>query len=181
MRWNIGVVMIYPLLRIAQTTLISTQIATVSPSSPTSSSQYTSGTDFRTSILNSTNFFRTEHNATALTWNDSLASYATNYANNCHWQHSVGALDMSPSFIVSAILLFLTLSQAGPNGENLAQGFANITSAVEAWGGERSSFDFNNPGFSDEAGHFTQLVWKATTTVGCGRTYCNGTNDVAGW
>jgi hypothetical protein len=30
-----------------------------------------------------------------------------------------------------------------------------------------SSFDFSNPGWSSGAGHFTQLVWKDTKTMGC--------------
>jgi hypothetical protein len=34
-----------------------------------------------------------------------------------------------------------------------------------------------------ETGHFTQLVWKDTTSVGCGRTECNGRDDggAPGW
>lgn len=28
--------------------------------------------------------------------------------------------------------------------------------------------------FSDDVGHFTQLVWKNTTTVGCGAANCDG-------
>lgn len=42
----------------------------------------------------------------------------------------------------------------------------------------------NSPGdFSKETGHFTQLVWKNTTSVGCGRTECNGDggNKAPGW
>ena len=30
-------------------------------------------------------------------------------------------------------------------------------------------------------GHFTQLVWKQTRSVGCGRVDCNGKNGVEGW
>jgi len=147
-----------PVCSFAQTTIVATVVVTASFSSATSSSQYTSDDEFQSSILNSTNVFRDEHNATALSWNDSLATYAANYAGSCQWQHS-----------------------GGPNGENLAQGYANVTDAVDAWGDERNEYNFNDPGFSEATGHFTQLVWKATTTVGCGRTLCNGTNDVAGW
>lgn len=34
-------------------------------------------------------------------------------------------------------------------------------------------YNFNNPGFSMQAGQFTQLVWKATTKVGCAAVACN--------
>lgn len=38
-------------------------------------------------------------------------------------------------------------------------------------------------GHRHETGHFTQLVWKATKTVGCGRTECDGQDKgkAPGW
>jgi hypothetical protein len=39
---------------------------------------------------------------------------------------------------------------------------------TQNWYDEVSSFDFSNPGFSMETGHFTQLVWKASRKVGFG-------------
>lgn len=41
------------------------------------------------------------------------------------------------------------------------------------WGAERTKFDFNNGGFSMNTGHFTQVVWKDATKVGCGITKCS--------
>ncbi|MCJ1376728.1 hypothetical protein MMC20_007973 [Loxospora ochrophaea] len=127
-------------------------------STPTNSPSYTSDTDFVNAVLNSTNLFRDQHNATAVIWNQTLADYAAKYANNCQFQHS-----------------------GGPYGENLAEGYANITSAIDAWGDERALYNFNDPGFSEQTGHFTQLVWKNTSSTGCGRVFCNGKNNVAGW
>lgn len=40
-------------------------------------------------------------------------------------------------------------------------------------------FDFDDDdytGFSEETGHFTQLVWRETRSVGCGWTDCSGKN-----
>lgn len=126
------------------------------------SPQYTNDLDLRTSVLNSTNLFRYQHNATFLAWNDSLASYAADYAARCIWAHSYG-----------------------PPGENLARGYPNVTSAVDAWGNERELYTFSPEdqvtGFSEPTGHFTQLVWKSTQTVGCAAYACNGDNGLAGY
>lgn len=60
----------------------------------------------------------------------------------------------------------------GPFGENLALGCNEVTGCVELWGDEREQYDYDDPGFSEGAGHFTQLVWKNTTAVGCGSRLC---------
>jgi hypothetical protein len=52
---------------------------------------------------------------------------------------------------------------------------------VDAWALERKSYNYKDPSFSEKTGHFTQVVWKATTSVGCGRKACNGTGNVSGW
>jgi len=44
--------------------------------------------------------------------------------------------------------------------------------AVDMWYNELNDpgYDFANPGFSSGTGHFTQVVWKTTTKLGCGYT-----------
>ena len=58
-------------------------------------------------------------------------------------------------------------------GENLAyfEGYGTdtvklIKMAIDAWYNEISLYDFNNPGFSEATGHFTCLVWQASTSFG---------------
>jgi hypothetical protein len=36
------------------------------------------------------------------------------------------------------------------------------------WYGEIAKYDFRRGGFSMDTGHFTQVVWRSTTTIGCG-------------
>ncbi|KAF3041223.1 hypothetical protein E8E11_000913 [Didymella keratinophila] len=127
------------------------------------SAEYTSDSDFQTTILNVTNLYRQQHNASQLTWNESLAEFAKDWSEDCKFKHS-----------------------GGPSGENLASGYPNVTASVEAWGNERKDYDFKKGEFSSATGHFTQLVWRNTTTVGCARTECNGgqkggNGDAPGW
>lgn len=152
---TLGLLLLYclPTTTAIETTLTSTTI-TVTVAAPTSplSPTYTSPTDLQSSILNSTNFYRYEHNAPFLSWNSTLALYASNYAQKCTWAHS-----------------------HGPYGENLARGYPDIPSAVDAWGNERSLYDFSTrhpTGFTEATGHFTQLVWKATRQTGCAAVDC---------
>ncbi|KAI0824238.1 CAP domain-containing protein [Trametes gibbosa] len=103
--------------------------------------------------LQAHNSIRSQHGASPLTWSDDLAAKAQQWANNCVFQHSGGTL--------------------GPFGENLAAGTGSsygIQSAVKSWTDEVSEYDPNNP----QPSHFTQVVWKASTQVGCAVQSCNG-------
>ena len=141
-----------------------TVVATVTVQSPSVTSipdttSYTNPENLQTDILNSTNFYRFEHNATALAWNASLASYAQSWASHCRWKHS-----------------------GGPYGENLAAGYPSATESVDGWGDERAEYNFNTPtGFSEATGHFTQLVWKGTTSTGCAAVNCTGKGGMDGF
>ncbi|KAI9833443.1 MAG: hypothetical protein M1819_003601 [Sarea resinae] len=128
------------------TTTIPTPNATNEPS-------YTSSSLFQSTVLNSTNVYRAQHSAANLTWNATLADTASEWAKKCLWSHSGD----SP-------------------GENLAEGYANTTAAVEAWGNERSAYSWSHPRFSEKTGHFTQLVWKNTTSVGCAAVWCSSSS-----
>ncbi|KAK0246060.1 CAP domain-containing protein [Armillaria nabsnona] len=123
-----------------------------SPSSDTSSSGSTSSSDIN-AYLEGHNTVRAQHGAADLTWSDELAGKAQQWANGCVFKHSGGSL--------------------GSFGENLAAGTGSgytISSAIKSWTDEASSYDPNNP----VASHFTQVVWKATSQVGCAVQSCDG-------
>ncbi|KAH9894684.1 PR-1-like protein [Xylariomycetidae sp. FL2044] len=142
---------------------------TASPTFPsTSSPEFTDDATFTSAILNSTNVYRATYNASSVTWNQTLADYAQSYLLLLQGNNHDNNNDC-PAFAHSG----------GPYGENLALGCANATSCVEAWGDEAADFDFGDPGFSEDTGHFSQLVWKDTTDVGCARRFCG--DDGGGW
>ena len=42
------------------------------------------------------------------------------------------------------------------------------------WYDEIAQYRFPDGGFSMQTGHFTQVVWRGTKRVGCGRSQCKG-------
>ncbi|KAF6801055.1 SCP-like extracellular protein [Colletotrichum musicola] len=138
-------------LAAAQTTIVVTTITESAPR-PTDEPEWNSDSTFTSAVLNSTNTYREQHDAQDVSWNDTLARFAADYLDgmsDCDFEHS-----------------------GGPYGENLARGYPNATASVEAWGDERDDYDFRAAEFEEETGHFTQLVWKNTTDVGCARKLC---------
>ncbi|MBE9003091.1 MULTISPECIES: CAP family protein [unclassified Nostoc] len=75
-----------------------------------------------------------------------------------------------------------------PNvGENIYASYTSETSidpttlgngAVEDWYSEIKDYKYESPGFSSETGHFTQVVWKGSTKLGCGAA--QGTATIEG-
>lgn len=61
-----------------------------------------------------------------------------------------------------------------PFGENLAWSSKKSSSCQELmsmWYNEIKLYNYRSPSFNSEIGHFTQLVWKDSTRVGCARGF----------
>jgi uncharacterized protein YkwD len=123
----------------------------IAPGTSTGTTSFTDATIFQNDILAAHNFYRQQHNASDLTWNTTSATFASKYVDGCSFKHS-----------------------GGPTGENLVASLTNATYSVDLWGQERKDYNFKSGGFSEDTGHFSQLVWKATTSVGCGVKNCKG-------
>lgn len=117
-----------------------------------------------TATLSGHNAKRALHGTPPLAWSGSLAADAQNWAN---------ANACSPKH-----------SDFNGFGENLYYGSsATGKDAVDWWYAEIKQYDWNNPigsynanadnrNPSKEVRHFTQVVWRATTTLGCGIAQC---------
>ena len=125
------------------------------------------GADLSGTMLPAHNSYRARHGVPALTWSNALASGAQLWANACTPQG--GGFAHSP--------------QAFSNyGENLSWGTGQSPDqAVASWYAESGRYDYNNAltsfnGSRGEVRHFTQLVWRGTSQVGCGVWNCSGQN-----
>ena len=115
--------------------------------------KYQSHIDF----VDTHNAIRAEVGVAPLSWNKTLAAYARNYANSriadCDMEHS-----------------------GGPYGENLAEGYGQMTGeqAVKFWATEKDHYDYaSNSCVNDECGHYTQVVWRNSVHLGCARAKCH--------
>jgi len=61
-----------------------------------------------------------------------------------------------------------TSGASGQYGQNIFEhsSTTSLVGPIVSWYDEVDKYDFNSPGLKDEAGHFTQLVWKDTKRVG---------------
>lgn len=124
--------------------------------------------DFISAVLKQHNAYRSALQLPALAWSPALA------ADALVWAKHLAAIDKGQH----------DMSVRGKEGENLWWGTADSFSyadMVAMWGNEKNSFQYGV--FPDVAtsrsamvGHYTQIVWKNTTSVGCALA-SNGTTD----
>lgn len=121
-------------------------------------------------------------------------------ATHNKWRAQVGVetLSYSPELEISAQAWANKLKQTnhcqmqhsepkGQYGENLFWQSANVWSdgrrelvnvpsqlPVDSWGGEKRDYNYakNSCAHGKMCGHYTQMVWKTTTTVGCAMAIC---------
>lgn len=103
-----------------------------------------------------------------LGWSATVAARAQQWANGCVYRHDAASL------------------QALGYGENIAAAyppgsFSNTRVVQTLWGGEAPFYTYatngcdaaNPSNTAGTCGHYTQLVWRGTTVVGCGFTTCS--------
>ncbi|MEQ9236274.1 CAP family protein [Coleofasciculus sp. E2-BRE-01] len=112
----------------------------------------------RSTALSQHNTYRNTHNSPDMTLSNSLNNSAQNWAE---YLASNGVFEHSNSDAGENIYVSYTTASSVD-----AATLAN--QAVTSWYNEVSDYDYANPGFSSETGHFTQVVWKNSTQLECG-------------
>lgn len=72
------------------------------------SADYTQDDLFKSTILNVTNTYRKQHNATALKWNDTLADFAEDWSKKCNFEHSVCGRGIYPFTTILYTYIYIT-------------------------------------------------------------------------
>src|SRR4051812_29587786 len=103
-----------------------------------------------------------------LTWNNDLAATAAAWVAMCQDTDHNGLVDHNANRSVGHPTYV---------GENIfaASGTATGPAAVQLWASEGANYNYaNNTCSGGTCGHYTQLVWRATTEVGCALGNCPG-------
>jgi hypothetical protein len=88
-----------------------------------------------------------------LGWSAPAATVALGWSKNCVWEHN---------------------ANRGDFGENISAATYELTpdAVVTGWADEAAGYDYASNGCSSVCGHYTQLVWRDTTSVGCAVNRC---------
>jgi hypothetical protein len=101
---------------------------------------------------------------TMLGWSVQLAAAAQQYAATC-----------TPDPNDPTRFGHSSPSDRPGQGESLAWGPGlSGNGAATMWYNEVGSYNFDAPVWSGQVGHFTQMVWRTTTQIGCASATCGG-------
>ncbi|XP_037632657.1 Golgi-associated plant pathogenesis-related protein 1-like isoform X2 [Sebastes umbrosus] len=110
---------------------------------------------FQKEFLVTHNSYRSMHNTPPMTLSKELTAAAQKWADHLlqinALQHSDGQDGENIYFMSSTAKIKLTGKEA-----------------VDSWYNEIKDYNWSNPGFSSNTGHFTQVVWKDSTELGVG-------------
>lgn len=149
--------MLGPMLLLGITEL---QAATLKPSTGLSASE-------TQQVLAAHNNARANVGTPPLAWSGKLSSYAQQWANHlasngCRMEHRPSSGKWKQKY-----------------GENLfigTAGYYGVADAAAAWENEKSAYHDEPIDIStfQSYGHYTQLVWRNTKSLGCGKAECGG-------
>jgi Cysteine-rich secretory protein family len=136
--------------------------------SPSNTNTSTNTSNLATEMLNVHNKYRSELGIPSVTWSNTLASHAQQWANH---------LANSQQF---------EHSQGTGEGENLwmgTAGYFSYSQMAAGWASEKQHFrygtfpDVSTTGRWFDVGHYTQMIWQNTTEIGCA-VATGGGNDI---
>ncbi|KAL4989358.1 CAP domain-containing protein [Aspergillus falconensis] len=142
---------------------------TAAQSTATASSTQTAANAYQSNVLYSHNIHRANHSSPDVTWSSDLESSAQILASRCVYEHD-------------------TSINGGGYGQNIGYGTSADEVAVmisnlmynDEMGYYENLYGQATPDMSlfEKWGHFSQIVWKGTTEVGCATVSCPSLGNV---
>ncbi|OQE38679.1 hypothetical protein PENCOP_c008G02728 [Penicillium coprophilum] len=157
-------------------TTAATTAATTSASSSTAAATAapSAGSSYQESVLHYHNIHRSVHSVDALTWSTDLEEAANTVASSCSYGHDTSVKSASGSYgqniaygydkpdVGEKIISDMMYTREAPNFEGLYGQASPDMSNFASWG------------------HFSQIVWKGTTQVGCATVSCSDLKNIGG-
>lgn len=109
---------------------------------------------FEQEILDRHNEYRAKHNVPPLKYSKKIAAYAAQWARTNARKNR---------------MFHRRPSRYGENIYYISSGWVTGKMPVDTWYSEEKYYKYNKPGFTYKAGHFTQVIWKSTIELGCGK------------
>jgi pathogenesis-related protein 1 len=136
-------------------------------------------------ILAAHNQSRIEVNVPNIKWSSTLAKSAQVYANtlakrrSCGLVHS-GTRDVGENLYWASPITQTVTSSNGETHSSFEPQNIAASEVVEAWADEKQYYDYttNTCVIGKVCGHYTQLIWKTTTHLGCAKATCGDSAQV---
>ncbi|KAF2251047.1 PR-1-like protein [Trematosphaeria pertusa] len=111
-------------------------------------------------------FWRKVHCAQDLVWNATLAQEALESVSVCTHglQHDRGGSN---------------LSGVGPSPGNYDAWIEFARNSIHGWHEEERLYPYSQPHYNDAWGHFSQMVWRDSSQIGCALGHCKDSGDGA--
>jgi pathogenesis-related protein 1 len=108
-----------------------------------------------------------------LTWSNDLTASAQKWADKL----AQSGCKMKHSTTTNGENIYWAGAAQRTDGTSSAQEITD-QNVVDAWGNEVKYYDYANNSCHSVCGHYTQVVWKSTTKVGCGMATCNDKEQI---
>lgn len=133
-------------------------------------------------MLSQLNSHRKALGLPALRWSNSLTEYANEWASrlastqNCNLMHRPQSGNSKQIFGEN---LFYASAIRWNSGKTQAQQMTP-KAVVDGWVSEKANYNYasNRCAPGKMCGHYTQVVWKNSTEVGCAKAYCSNKSQV---
>ncbi|MGZ8227688.1 MAG: CAP domain-containing protein [Methylococcaceae bacterium] len=131
----------------------------------------------QTEIVTVHNNWRSQVKTPELKWSSTIASTAQNHADElktthaCKLKHSE-RMDLGENLFWASPLYY-------SNSVSEVQTITP-TQVFNSWGSEKVDYDYltNTCATGKVCGHYTQIVWKSTTEIGCGKAVCPDNSQI---